>query len=179
MTTGSVTAFDLCRAACFSGLLNITEGDDSDEAHIVRARAYLHLDCCEAVLEELKAIDGTVGDLAATAGALRHRAYGRLRNSPAVDECPLKVETLYEDITAIGRSELAIARSIISKQRGRPDEMQRAAEQIEGKMPACGIGRGNSIFWHGSPPIAVDSPRVRRDFSDSSVTPSIRPPQPT
>ena len=71
---------DLFRAARYTECLSATEGDDSHEAHLLRARVYLQMDRAEDALTELSGISALEGDLAATAGALRCRALNMLRS---------------------------------------------------------------------------------------------------
>ncbi len=129
--SGSLNAFNLFRAARYTELLRITEDDDSDDAHILRARAYLHKDCAADAIAELNAVQALEGDAAASAGALRCRAWSRLSNRDSVDEWLQTDLTSYGMLSAVGRSEIAIARGIVAMHRGHTDGIHDAAEAIE------------------------------------------------
>jgi len=122
---------DLFRAARYTECLSATEGDDSHEAHLLRARVYLQMDRAEDALTELSGISALEGDLAATAGALRCRALNMLRSWDATDAWLSTAASSCGALSAVGRSEIAIARGFVAMHRGRTDAIYEAAEMIE------------------------------------------------
>lgn len=127
----AMTPDDLYRAARFTDCLLATEGDTRTETLIARARCFIALDRSEEALAELSLCNDANGDLAATILALRSRACVTLERWDVADAWLRVAGHPKKDLTAIGRSEIAIARGIVAMHRGLPTVMRDASRTIE------------------------------------------------
>jgi DNA-binding NarL/FixJ family response regulator len=124
----SLAPGEFFRAARFSEYLAATNGDDRIEVRLERARSYLVLSKGLDALAELALVGETTADIAAIVGSLRCRAHTMLGEWDEVERW-LGAEAP-EGTTAIGRAEIAMARTFAEAHRGRGDEMHVAALQI-------------------------------------------------
>jgi DNA-binding CsgD family transcriptional regulator len=126
-----LTPDDLYRAARFEDCLRETEGVANDDARIARARTYLHTNRQPEALAEAECIAATTGDLAATAGAIRCRALSAAREWRKVDAWLATAFSSYGELSAVGRAEITMAAAVTAMHRGRPDDMEVAAADID------------------------------------------------
>lgn len=108
-----------------------TDGIDTDEAHIARARTYLHTNRYAEAVAEAGRVVATTGDLAATSGAVRCRALSGLKEWQTVDAWLSTASLSYGEISAVGRAEIALAAIVTAMHRGRPDDMELASRDID------------------------------------------------
>ena len=156
----ALSPFDLYRAGRYTECLRATEGDDTDETHVVRARVLLQIDRRKEAFEEAGFVRVRSGDLAATAGAIRCRAASSFGDHEWVDRWLRRDSREYSTLSAIGRAEIAIARAVVAMHRGQPDEMEVALEtcDLSSVGPWYDAWRRHLLAW---------SAVLRSDISES------------
>jgi DNA-binding CsgD family transcriptional regulator len=117
-------------AAQYSECLKALEGDESDEAHVLRARTLYRVGRTDDALAELarvRAVDGEIGIITA---ALKARGFANLDDEARARAC-LKSARSLPGATAVARAELAVAEAYLAECLCDADGMRSAALSMD------------------------------------------------
>ncbi len=116
----------LYRSARFTECLKALEGDESDEAHIHRARALFRLTRKDDALAELMAVRAVDGDVAAVRAATFARLSSTTPGNTAVVSDWLATARSITGTTAVGQTEIALAEGLVAESAGNAEQVRAA-----------------------------------------------------